>query len=79
MVSSFKHMMVLHGNLKSQEQLLEMEEIDNVPVSGKHLISSITWLFQSTENYSELANHQFQLVPKWVVSTKARGRVVTII
>jgi hypothetical protein len=37
-------MMVLHRNLKSQEQLLEMEEIGKVPVSGKYLISSITWL-----------------------------------
>jgi hypothetical protein len=34
-VSSFMHMMVLHGNLKSQEQLLEMEEIGKVPVSGQ--------------------------------------------
>jgi hypothetical protein len=61
------------GISKVKSKLLEMEEIGKVRVLGRYLISSITWLFQSTENYSELENHQFQLVPKWVVSTKAKG------
>jgi hypothetical protein len=32
------------------------KEMGKVPMSGKYLISLITWLFQSTENYSELEN-----------------------
>jgi hypothetical protein len=66
-VSSFQHMMkVLHGNLKSRANCFEMQEIGKVPMSGKYSISSITWLFQSTENHSELENHQFQL---WIMGS----------